>query len=66
MHIKKTTESSQINILMLHLKLLEKQEQHNLKPAEGECNIKKGQNNKMETKKPYKESVEQKVGCLKR
>jgi hypothetical protein len=51
---------------MLHLKLLEKQEQHNLKPAEGECNIKKGQNNKMETKKPYKESVEQKVGCLKR
>jgi hypothetical protein len=66
----KSTERSQINDLMLHLKLLEKQEQ--AKPKTGRREIMKirAQINLIETKKKkgqtYKESLKQKAGSLNR
>jgi hypothetical protein len=72
----KNTERSQINDLMLHLKLLEKQEQINPKQAEGEKRreIKKQELKSMRQgpsfpphqKKTYKESTKQKAGSLKK
>jgi hypothetical protein len=65
-YIKKT-ERSQINDLMLHLKLLEKQEQANPKTSRRREIIKiRAEINEMETKKPYKESMKQKAGSLKK
>jgi hypothetical protein len=57
------TERSQINDLMIHLKLLEKQEQANPKTSRRE--IKKIRAEINETKK-CKESLKQKVGSLKK
>jgi hypothetical protein len=56
---------------MLHLKLLEKQEQANPKTSRRREIIKtRAEINKIETnkqtKKPYKESMKQKVGSLKK
>jgi hypothetical protein len=54
----KRTERSQINDLMLHLKLLEKQEQANPKTSRRREIIKiRAKINEIETKKPYKEST---------
>jgi hypothetical protein len=65
-HIEKT-ERSQINDLMLHLKLLEKQEQANPKTSRSREIIKiRAEINEIEQKKPYKVSVKQKVGSLKK
>jgi geranylgeranyl pyrophosphate synthase len=64
-YIKKT-ESSQIYDLMIHLKLLEKQEQANPKKIEGEIVKIRAEINEIETKKPYKELMKQKVGSLKK
>jgi hypothetical protein len=65
-YIKKK-ERSQINDLMLHLKLLEKQEQANPKTNRRREIIKiRAEINEIETKKPYKESMKQKVGSLKK
>jgi hypothetical protein len=51
---------------MLHLKLLEKQEQAKLKTSRREI-IKIGAEiNEIETKKPYKESTKQKAVSLKK
>jgi hypothetical protein len=65
----KRSERSQINDLMLHLKLLEKQEQANLKTRRRREIIKiRSEINEIETnkqKKPYKELMKQKVGSLK-
>jgi hypothetical protein len=64
----KNTEISQINNLMLHLKLLEKQEQAKPKTNRREI-IKIGNEiNEIETKKKktYKVSMEQKADYLKR
>jgi hypothetical protein len=61
-YIKKT-ERSQINDLMIHLKLLEKQEQANLKTKRRTEIIKiRVDINEIETKKIYKELMKQKVG----
>jgi hypothetical protein len=57
----KRTERSQINDLILQLKLLEKQEQANPKTSRRKEIIKiKAEINEIETKKPYKESMKQK------
>jgi hypothetical protein len=54
----KRTERSQVNDLMLHLKLLEKQEQAKPKTSRGREIIKKrAEINKIETNKKYKEST---------
>jgi hypothetical protein len=62
----KRTERSQVNDLMLHLKLLEKQEQ--AKPKTNRREIIKiwAGINEIETKKPYKESTKKKAGSLKK
>jgi hypothetical protein len=57
-YIKKT-ERSQISDLMIHLKLLEKQEQANPKTNRREI-IKIAEINEIETKKLYKELMKQK------
>jgi hypothetical protein len=63
----KRTERSQINDQMLHLKLLEKQEQANPKTNRRREIIKiTTKINERETKKLYKESVKQKPGSLKK
>jgi hypothetical protein len=64
----KRTERSQINDLMLHLKLLEKQEQANPKTSRRREIIKlRAEINEIETKKkPYKESTKQKAVSLKK
>jgi hypothetical protein len=61
----KWTERSQINDLMLHLKLLEKQEQANPKTSRREIKI-RVEINEIEKKNPYKESTKQKPGSLKK
>jgi hypothetical protein len=65
-YIKKT-ERSQINDLMMHLKLLEKQEQANPKTNRRiEIIKRRAEINEIETKKkPYKELMKQKVCSLK-
>jgi hypothetical protein len=65
----KRTEKSQINDLILQLKLLEKQEQANPKISGRKeiIKIRAEINEKATTtKKPYKESMKQKVGSLKK
>jgi hypothetical protein len=63
----KRTERSQINDLMLHLKLLEKQEQVKPKTSRRrEINKIRAEINEIETKKPYKESTKQKACSLKK
>jgi hypothetical protein len=63
----KQTERSQINDLMIHLKLLEKQEQANPKTNRREIIKIRAEINEIETKKkPYKELMKQKVGSLKK
>jgi hypothetical protein len=65
-YIKKT-ERSQINDLMLHFKLLEKQGQAKPKTSRRRELIKiRPQINEIETKKKYKESMKQKAGSLKK
>jgi hypothetical protein len=61
------TERSQINDIMLHLKLLEKQEQANPKTSRRREIIKiRAEINEIETnKKTYKESMKQNIGSLK-
>jgi hypothetical protein len=64
------TERSQINALMLHVKLLEEQEQANSKTSKkGRNNNNKGWNQwnrKNKQTKPYKELMKQKAGSLKK
>jgi hypothetical protein len=61
------TERSQINNLMLHLKLLEKQEQAKHKTSRRREIIKiRAKINEIETKEPYKESMKEKDGSLKK
>jgi hypothetical protein len=71
----KRTERSQINHLMVHLKLLEKREQGKPKTSRRRETIKtRAEINKIETKnknknknkKPYKELIKQKAGSLKK
>jgi hypothetical protein len=63
----KRSERSQTNDLMQHLKLLEKQEQENPKTSRRREIIKiRGEINEIETKKPYKGSMKQKAGSLKK
>jgi hypothetical protein len=63
----KKTEKSQINDLMLHLKLLEKQEQAKLKTSrKNEIIHIRAEINDIETEKSYKESKKQKPGSLKK
>jgi hypothetical protein len=63
----KRTERSQINDLMLHLKLLGKQEQAKPKTSRRrEITKIRAEINEIETKKPYKESTKQKSGSLKK
>jgi hypothetical protein len=65
-HIK-SKERSQINDLMLHLKLLEKQEQAKLKTSRREIIKIRAEINELETKKKtYKASMKQKAGSLKK
>jgi hypothetical protein len=64
-YIKKT-ERPQINDLMIHLKLLEKQEQANPKTNRREIIKIRAEINEIETKKPYKELMKQKVASLKK
>jgi hypothetical protein len=65
-YIKKT-ERSHINDLMIHFKLLEKQEQANPKTNRRREIIKiRAEINEIETKKPYKELMKQKAGSLKK
>jgi hypothetical protein len=61
-YIKKT-ERSQINDLMIHLKLLEKQEQAN--PKTNRREIIRAEINEIETKKTT-QRMKQKVGSLKK
>jgi hypothetical protein len=62
----KRTERSQINDLMLQFKLLEKQQQANPQTSWRRKIIKiRAEINEIETKKPYKDSMKQKVGSLK-
>jgi hypothetical protein len=63
-YIKKT-ERSQINDLMIHLKLLEIQEQANPKTNREIIKI-RAEINEIETIKPHKELMKQKVGSLKK
>jgi hypothetical protein len=63
----KRTEISQIHDLMLHLKLLEEQEQ--LKPKSSrriEITKIRAEINEIKTKIPYKESMKLKAGSLKK
>jgi hypothetical protein len=67
----KSIERSQITDLMVHLKLLEKQEQANPKTNRRRYIIKiRAEINEIETnkqtKQPYKESMKQKAGSLKK
>jgi hypothetical protein len=63
-YIKKT-ERFQINDLMIHLKILEKQEQANPKTNRRREIIKiRAEINEIETKNSYKESMKQKVGSF--
>jgi hypothetical protein len=63
----KKTERSQINDLILQLKLLEKQEQAKSKTSRTIEIIKiRAKINEIETKKKYKESIKQKAGSLKK
>jgi hypothetical protein len=56
----KRTQRFQINDLMLHLKLLEKQEQEKPKTSRRREIIKiRAKTNEIETKKTYKESMKQ-------
>jgi hypothetical protein len=68
-HIKRT-ERSQINDLMLHLKILENQEQAKPKKSKRREIIKiRAEINELETppkKNEYKESTKQKAGSLKK
>jgi hypothetical protein len=65
-YIKKT-ERSQTNDLMIHIKLLEKQEQTNPKTNRRIEIIKiRPEINEIENKKTYKELMKQKVGSLKK
>jgi hypothetical protein len=56
----KNTERSQINDLMKHLKLLDKQEHSNPKRDRREIIKIIAEINKIETKKPYKELIKKK------
>jgi hypothetical protein len=59
------TERAQINDIMLYLKLLEKQKQAKSKISRKREIIKiRAEMNEIETRKPYKESTEQKVISL--
>jgi hypothetical protein len=51
---------------MIHLKLLEKQEQANPKTNRREIIKIRAEINEIETKKPYKELMKQKVASLKK
>jgi hypothetical protein len=63
----KRTDRSQINDLMLHLKLLEKQEQAKAKASRRRGIIKiKAKINEIETKKTIQRSMKQKAGSLKK
>jgi hypothetical protein len=63
----KRSERSQINDLILHLKLLENQEHANSKTSRRREIIKiRAEINEIETKKPYIESMKQKAGSLKK
>jgi hypothetical protein len=62
----KRTERSEINDLMLYLKLLEKQEQVNPKTSRREIIKIRAKINEKERNKTHKESMKQKVGSLKR
>jgi hypothetical protein len=63
----KRSERTQINDLMLQLKLLEKQEQTNPKTSRKRKIIKiRAEINEIETKKRHKEAIKQKVGSLKK
>jgi hypothetical protein len=63
----KRTKRSQINDLLLHLKLLEKQEQSKPKTSRKREIIKiTAEINEIGTKKTYKESMKQKAGSLKK
>jgi hypothetical protein len=65
-HIKRT-ERSQINDLMLHLKLLEKQEQAKPKTSRRREIIKiRDKINEIENKKLYKEPMKQKLSPIRR
>jgi hypothetical protein len=64
-HIKRT-ERTQINDLMLHLKLLEKQEQAKRKISRREIIKIRAKINDIETKKSYKELMKQKAVSLKK
>jgi hypothetical protein len=65
-YIKKT-ERSKINDLMIHLKLLEKQEQANAKTNRRREIIKiSAEINIIETKRTYKELIKQKACSLKK
>jgi hypothetical protein len=62
----KRTEESEISDVMLHLKLLEKQEQANPKISRRREIIKiRAETNETSNNKRYKESIKQKVGSLK-
>jgi hypothetical protein len=56
----KNTERSQINDLMLHLKLLEKEQAKPKTSRKREIIKIRVEINKIDTKKPYKESMKQK------
>jgi hypothetical protein len=63
----KRLERSQINNLMLQLKLIEKQEQENPKTSRRREIIKiRAEINEIETKKKYKDSMKQKACFLKK
>jgi hypothetical protein len=63
----KRTKRSKINDLILHLNLLEKQEQAKPKTSRrGEITKIRAKSNEIETKKPYQESPKQEVGFLKK
>jgi hypothetical protein len=67
----KRTESSQINNVMLHFKLLEKQEQAKLQTSRTEIVKIRTEINEIETKKkkkknPHKVLTKQKAGSLKK
>jgi hypothetical protein len=65
-YIKKA-ETSQINNLMMHLQLLEKQEQTKPKSSSWREIIRiRAEINEIKTKKLYEESMKEKVGSLKR
>jgi hypothetical protein len=62
----KRTEKSQINDLMLLLKFLEKEEETKPKTSRREIIKIRYKCNEIDPKKPYKESMKQKVGFLKK